>query len=267
MARWNLEYAADSLNGMLLDAPSDYEKAVARLKIDANETRRWFEIASGLVLPYDESRGVFLQQDGFLDKELAPADTIPENDRPIHRHWSWDRILRSCYIKQADVLQGLWFLNDEFTAAQKKLNFDFYEPMTVHESSLSPCIHAILAAETGDTEKALSFYMRASRLDLDDLNRDTSDGLHITSMAGAWMSVVHGLAGMRVRNGVLHLNPVLPRAWRRYSFHIWLRGALVSIDVQHDGCLISVDGAPVELASGQRRVRVENGGTVKLPLH
>ena len=266
MARWNLEYAANTLNDMRLNSPPDYETAVARLKISAGEPVRWCEIAGRLVLPYDESRGIFLQQDGFLDKILAPAVTIPAAERPIHRHWSWDRILRSCYIKQADVLQGLWFLNDDFTVEQKKRNFDFYEPMTVHESSLSPCIHAILAAETGDTEKSLEFYMRSARLDLDDLNRDTSDGLHITSMAGAWMSIVHGLGGLRACNGVLHINPVLPKTWHRYAFSIWFRGAKVSVDVRPDGCEVKSEGELLELASAKRRIRLENGGMVRLPL-
>ena len=266
MARWNLEYAAQTLSDMQQNKPFEFQNAAARLKINPDEPKRWREIAGLLILPFDESRGVFLQQDGFLDKVLATTVEINENERPIHRHWSWDRILRSCYIKQADVLQGLWFLNDEFTTEQKKRNFDFYEPMTVHESSLSPCIHAILAAETGDTEKSRELFMRSARLDLDNINRDTSDGLHITSMAGAWMSIVHGLGGLRVINDVLHLNPVLPRAWSGYSFKIHFRGAKVSVDIRPGRFAAKVEGVSLELSAGQQRIRLDHGDTITLPL-
>src|SRR5690606_30326945 len=126
------------------------------------------------------------QQDGFLDKELIPVADLPIEARPLNQHWSWDRILRSCYIKQADVLQGIYFFEDEFDEDTIRRNYDFYEPLTVHESSLSPCVHAIIAAKLGKEEKAYEFYLRTARLDLDDYNNDTEDGLHITSMAGTW---------------------------------------------------------------------------------
>ena len=126
---------------------------------------------------FEWARDVYKRQ--FLDKELKPASEIPAAERPICQHWSWDRILRSCYIKQADVLQGMYFLDHLFDHETKKRNFDFYEPMTVHESSLSPCVHSILAAELGYRDKAVEMYKRTARLDLDNINRDTVDGLHI----------------------------------------------------------------------------------------
>ena len=148
--------------------------------------------------PFDEKRKVFLQQDGFLDKELKTAASIPENERPINQHWSWDRILRSCFIKQADVLQGLYFLEENYDTETIKRNFDFYEPMTVHESSLSACVHSILASRIGNIKKAYELYLRTARLDLDDYNREVSEGLHITSMAGTWLAIVEGFGGMRI---------------------------------------------------------------------
>src|SRR5664280_3808392 len=112
------------------------------------ETTRWEELIRKIHLPFDNSRNIFLQQDGFLDKELKPASSIPPGERPINQHWSWDRILRSCFIKQADVLQGLYIFEDHFDTETIKRNFEFYEPMTVHESSLSACIHSIVASYT-----------------------------------------------------------------------------------------------------------------------
>lgn len=122
---------------------------------------------------------------------------------------------------------------DHFDKASLKRHFDFYEPMTVHESSLSPCIHAILAARLGKTEQAHAFYLQTSRLDLDDYNSEVEEGLHITSMAGTWMSIVEGFGGVRVVNNQLHLDPILPESWNAYSFKINFRGTLIHVKVRN----------------------------------
>ncbi len=184
---------------------------------------------------------MFLQQDGFLDKELIPVAELDPAQRPINQRWSWDRILRSCYIKQADVLQGFYFLEDQFDLEALRRHYEFYEPFTVHESSLSPCVHAILAAKLNKPEKAYEFYLRTSRLDLDDYNNDTEDGLHITSMAGTWMTIVEGFAGMRIKDGKLYLNPMLPKEWEGYKFRVLFRGATLLITVRSDGFTIEND--------------------------
>jgi maltose phosphorylase len=163
---------------------------------------------------------------------------LPAEDRPLNQKWSWDRILRSCYIKQADVLQGLYFLEDRYDLETIRRNFDFYEPLTVHESSLSPCVHAILAAKLGDEARAYEFYLRTARLDLDDYNNDTEDGCHTTSMAGTWMSVVEGFGGMRVRNGQLQFHPFLPGKWASFSFKVGFRGSLLNVKVSKEGVQI-----------------------------
>jgi maltose phosphorylase len=137
--------------------------------------------------------------------------------------------LRSPYIKQADTLQSIYWFEDEFDRDSIERHFDFYEPLTVHESSLSSCIHSILAATIGRQEKAYDMYLRTARLDLDDYNNDTCDGLHITSMGGTWMAFVQGFGGMRVRNGQLHFNPFIPEGWNSYSFRINFRGAHLEI--------------------------------------
>ena len=143
---------------------------------------------------------IYLQQSGFLDKELVTVENLAKSQRPINQKWSWDRILRSPYIKQADVLQGFYFFEDHFTTEELEKHFDFYEPFTVHESSLSPCIHSIQAAKLDRMDQAYQFYLRTSRLDLDDYNKEVEEGLHITSMAGTWLSIVEGFGGMRVLN-------------------------------------------------------------------
>ena len=147
-----------------------------------------------------------------MDKQLVPVDELPAAQRPINQKWSWDRILRSPYIKQADVLQGFYFFEDHFTVEQLKKHFNFYEPFTVHESSLSPCVHSIQAAKLGKMQQAYEFYLRTSRLDLDDYNKEVEEGLHITSMAGTWMSIVEGFGGMRVIEDKLCVRPTNSKA-------------------------------------------------------
>jgi len=202
-----------------------------------------------MYLPYDKDLNIFVQHDGFLDKDLEPVSAIPADQLPINQHWSWDKILRSPYIKQGDVLQGIYDFIDDFTEEEKKSNFDFYEPMTVHESSLSPAIHAVLAADLHYDEKAVELYERTARLDLDNYNNDTADGLHITSMTGGWIAMVQGFAGMRVHaDGTLSYKPFLPKKWDSYSFRQVFRGRVIEVSVDKNGSDITlISGDPLDI--------------------
>ncbi|WNS46488.1 glycoside hydrolase family 65 protein [Paenibacillus sp. MMS20-IR301] len=231
IAAWTMEYTLEALAYLQENEGSRYAELTDKLGLLESETVQWNEIIAKMYYPADEERGIFLQQDGFLDKEIIQVKDVAPEHLPLNQKWSWDRILRSCFIKQADVLQGLYFLGDRYDLDTKKRNFDFYEPITVHESSLSPCIHAILACELGYKEKAYEMYLRTSRLDLDNYNNDTEDGCHTTSMAGTWMSVVHGFGGLRVLNDRLALNPSNPGHWTSYSFKIMFRGARLKVTV------------------------------------
>ena len=217
--------------------------------------------------PYDNSRNIFLQQDGFLDKEIKPASTIPPAERPINQHWSWDRILRSCYIKQADVLQGLYLFEDQFDTETIKRNYNFYEPITVHESSLSACIHSIIASRIGNIEKAYELYLRTARLDLDDYNREVSDGLHITSMAGTWLAIVEGFGGMRIHDGKLLFNPLIPENWQSYSFHARFRDVLFEVKVTKDSASINnLSDKPLNLGVSGKEYQIKGSDKLILSL-
>ena len=232
MAVWTLKYTLDVIAYIKREHPYLFEELIQKWKFnELQETDHWKEIIEKMYFPYDAKREIFLQQDGFLDKELIPVDLLPEDEYPINQNWSWDRILRSCYIKQADTLQSLYWFQEEYDEECVKRHFDFYEPITVHESSLSPCVHSILASRIGREDKAYEFYLRTARLDLDDYNNDTEDGLHITSMAGTWMSFVEAFGGMRVKNGQLMLDPFIPESWESYSFKISFRGSHLEIQM------------------------------------
>lgn len=251
LAQWTLSYTIETLKKV-----SDTKKADLRLS-DA-ELSQWQAIIEKMYLPQDEQLGIFLQQDGFLDKDIQPVSAIPADQRPINQHWSWDKILRSPYIKQADVLQGIWYFMDRFSAAEKKRNFDFYEPLTVHESSLSAAVHAILAADLHYEDKAVEMYARTARLDLDNYNNDTDDGLHITSMTGSWLAIVQGFAGMRISDeGQLSFKPFLPKKWTAYEFHINFRGRLLKISV-------TADRTDIKLLKGDRLAIQVNDASMML---
>lgn len=204
------------------------------VEISEEELANWKDIDENMYYPVDDELGIFVQHDTFLDKELLPVSALDSKELPINQNWSWDKILRSCFIKQADVLQGIYYFDDAYTLEEKQRNYDFYEPMTVHESSLSPSIHAILAAELGMEDKAVEMYQRTARLDLDNYNNDTEDGLHITSMTGSWLSIVQGFAQMKTAKETLSFAPFLPKSWDAYSFHINYRGRLLFVSVTRE---------------------------------
>ncbi|GIP23455.1 glycoside hydrolase family 65 protein [Paenibacillus sp. J22TS3] len=239
IAVWTLEYTLEVLDYLKENEPARYNELVETLNLQPEETAKWKDIIAKMYYPIDEERGIFLQQDGFLDKEIIPVKELAPENLPINQNWSWDRILRSCFIKQGDVIQGLYFLGHLYDLDTKKRNFDFYEPLTVHESSLSPCLHSILACELGYQEKAYEMYLRTARLDLDNYNNDTEDGCHTTSMAGTWMSVVHGFGGLRVQNDELVLKPFIPGHWKSFSFKVMFRGARLKVSVSDRDITVS----------------------------
>ena len=234
ICHWCLKYTLEQIVRVKDQFLNDWEVIKSKLNWRDVEADRWKDISDNMYFPKHPYQDIFLQQDNFLDKNLMSASTINENQRPINQHWSWDRILRSPFIKQADVLQGFYFFEDQFDKASLERHFNFYEPLTVHESSLSPCIHAILAMRLGKKDKAYDFYLQTSRLDLDDYNNELEEGLHITSMAGTWLSIIEGFGGLRVINDQIHINPMLPDAWKAFSFKINFRGTIVKIEASEE---------------------------------
>ncbi len=246
VAVWCLKYALEAMDYVEQNDGAKFEALSERIKFyKYTEIKEWKKIIEKMYFPKDDELGIFVQHDGFLDKELLTVGDLTENDRPLNQNWSWDRILRSIFIKQADVLQGLYFFEDDFDEATHRRNFDFYEPRTVHESSLSPCVHSILACKLGKHEKAYEMYHRTSRLDLNDFNNDTEDGLHITSMAGTWISVIKGFGGMRVKEDRVHFNPTIPKNWERLAFKIRWRGQIIDFQATHQNIEIKNHGNQV----------------------
>jgi len=239
LAKWTLRYTIDCYYSYL--AELDF-------KLGDDELNFWEEITNNIYLPYDEKLGIFVQNDNFLDKELKTVEDLNPEDLPLNQNWSWDKILRSPFIKQPDVLQGLFIFDNKFTPEEIRRNFEFYERFTVHESSLSPAVHAILAATIGSVKKALEFLKKTARLDLDNLNNDTQDGLHITSMAGARLAIIQGFAQMKTCDNRLSFAPLKPASWDKYAFCINYRQSLIKVEVEKTSVRLTLlAGSPLKL--------------------
>ncbi|PQJ72573.1 glycoside hydrolase family 65 protein [Polaribacter butkevichii] len=242
IAKWCINYALENIEIVKTDHISDYIRIKEKVNFSDEELAKWKHVADEMYFPYSEKHNIYLQQDGFLDKELITVADLDKSQRPINQKWSWDRILRSPYIKQADTLQGFYMFEDDFSTEELERHFDFYEPFTVHESSLSPCVHSIQAAKLNRMEQAYTFYLRTSRLDLDDYNHEVEEGLHITSMAGTWMSIVEGFGGMRVHNNTLSFSPKIPKGWKTYSFKVNFRHQVITVNVSQKGTEFTLEG-------------------------
>lgn len=265
LASWTLRYTINSLEDLQKESHVKYNAVVTRnaLKTDT-EITRWKEIIREMYLPVHHDLGIFLQQDGFMDKEQLTVNDLNPAERPLNQHWSWDRILRSVFIKQADVLQGIYLFEGEYDEETIKRNFDFYEPRCVHESSLSPSIHSVLAARLHDVDRAYKLYLRTARLDLDDYNREVKDGLHITSMAGTWLAIVEGFGGMRIRDDRVCFNPIIPPAWESFSFIVRYRNNPLRVEVtSSDVSVINISSSDVPVSVYGNEVTIKAGSNEK----
>lgn len=242
LAKWCINQAVEHLDKVKDGYRNDYERVIGLTHLTDGELASWLEVSQNMYEPVDDELGIYLQQDGFMDKELVPVKNLDAKHRPINQKWSWDRILRSCYIKQADVLQCFYFFEDHFTKQELEKHFDFYEPLTVHESSLSPCVHSIQAAKLGRMDQAYEFYLRTSRLDLDDYNSEVEEGCHITSMAGTWMSIVEGFGGLKIVDDIPSFETSLPSQWSGFSFKINFRDQVLQVAVSASGTTVSLEG-------------------------
>jgi maltose phosphorylase len=270
IAQWCLNYTREAIDIVKKNFPKRFSEITEKANFDsATETGVWKSVATNLHLPYNKDEEVFLQQDGYMDKEQITADELSPSVRPINQHWSWDRILRSCFIKQADTLQGVYLFEEEFDTETIRRNFAFYEPRTVHESSLSPCVHSILASRIGKPDKAYDMYLRTSRLDIDDYNNEVHEGLHITSMAGTWMSIVEGFGGKRVyKDGKLRLSPIIPKQWEEYSFNIRFQEKDLEVTVDRNSVeIFSHADEKVSVKLYGKDISIAPGKSMKEPLN
>lgn len=201
---------------------------------DEKEKTEWKHAADMMYIPFDKKLGIYPQDDSFLDKEPWDFKNTPKENYPLLLHYHPLVIYRHRVLKQADTVLAQFLLPERFSRAEKIRNFDFYEPYTTGDSSLSHCIQSIMASETGDSEKALDYFNKTVRMDIDDVNGNVKDGIHTACMAGSWMAVIYGFAGFRDYNSHWSFNPQLPEKWERLSFSMKLEGTTIGFEFTHD---------------------------------
>jgi alpha,alpha-trehalose phosphorylase len=268
MARMHMTFAADVAERLRTERPADYARVAASIGLDDEEIAAWRAASSAMRLPYDEALGIHEQDDSFLSKKTWDFANTPKENYPLLLHYHPLVIYRHQVCKQADVVLALLLLSNEFSLDDKRRDFDFYERVTTHDSSLSSCIFSMVASEVGYHDKAYAYFMETARLDLDNTHGNTEYGVHTAAMAGTWLGVAYGFAGMRLDGGGLRFAPVLPEKWRGYRFKAHVHGALLEVEVdgagtsyrllQGEGLRFSHRGREVELTAQQIEIRMED---------
>jgi maltose phosphorylase len=231
MAKKTFAFTLQTLQAMETLCPDLLTAVQQKTRLRSSELESWQRMAAKMHLPQDPATMVFEQHEGFFDMPHINIHDIPVSDFPLYHNWSYDRIYRYDMIKQPDVLMFIFLFNQEFSMDVKRANYEYYEPRCIHESSLSPSIHSILAMELGKNEEAYHFFQFATRMDLDDYNRNTREGLHTTSIAAAWMNIVYGFGGMRSDGEKLAFKPGIPKQWWSYSFRVLYHDAVLCVTV------------------------------------
>jgi alpha,alpha-trehalose phosphorylase len=241
MARANLRAAVEAVRRLEQERPSDLRALTHDVGLKAGEVEAWERAAERMYVPYDDARGIHPQDDTFLQREVWDLDATPADKFPLLLHFHPLVIYRKQVLKQADVVLAMFLLGDEFSLDQKRRNFEYYDPLTTGDSSLSASVQSIVAAEIGDEERALAYFRYALLMDLADVAGNVSDGVHIASAGGAWMTLVHGFGGVRDHGGVLSIDPRLPTPWRRLAFSVRFHGRQVRVELTHDRHTFRID--------------------------
>jgi alpha,alpha-trehalose phosphorylase len=227
----------------------------------------WRDAAAAMYIPYDTTLGVHPQASGFTGHEMWDFDATTDEQYPLLLHFPYLDLYRKQVVKQADLVLAMLRCGDAFTAEQKARNFDYYERITVRDSSLSSAPQAVLAAEVGQLRLAYDYVAEAALMDLDDLEHNTRDGLHVAALAGTWIALVNGLAGMRHRNGNLLFAPRLPDGLTQLGFTIVMRGSRLRVRVDAETATYTLtDGRPLPLLHYTTPITVSSGSPVACPI-
>jgi len=263
MAQMHLKFAAQMVSKLKKEYPHDFDRIVKAIDLSDSEPKEWLRAADAMYLLYDEKLGIHPQDDTFLAKKIWKLDTIPKEhqDHPLFLNYHYLVIYRYQICKQADVVLALFLLGNQFTLNEKRRDYDYYEAITTHHSSLSPSTFSVMASEAGYYDKAYKYFAQTARGDLDNLHGNTNHGVHIAAMAGAWMAVIYGFAGMRAYEGKLQFAPYLPDKWERYAFKICFKSKLVQVEIdkkevryrllEGDALELNHNGAIVQLTESQ----------------
>jgi len=266
MAKKVFEFTLFTIEEMKKRAPEKLKMVADKVGLADSETDDWRNKANKMKLPVDKQTGIIEQHDGFFDLPHIDYKKLAPTNFPIYHNWSYDSIFRTDMTKQPDSLLPLLFFSGEYSMDTKRVNYEYYEPRCCHDSSLSPCIHSILASELGKHEKALEYAQFSSRIDLDDYNRNTREGLHTPALAGAWMNLVYGFGGLRSDGDKLVFNPSIPKGWTKYSFNILYRGTRIHIEINRGTVSFKTDTGAVPLVVYGDEYTIDRSGVdIEMP--
>ena len=266
MAQENLEVAARAVEWLREHAPDDFHTMSVRLGLAEQEVREWRRAAGGMHIPYDDTIGVHPQDDSFLSKEVWDLERTPREQRPLLLHFHPLVIYRFQVIKQADVVLALFLRGDRFSAEEKLRDFEYYEPLTTGDSSLSAVVQSVIASEVGHARLAQRYLRESAFLDLADLHGNTDVGVHIASAGGLWSALVGGVGGMRDHGGRVSFDPRLPEEWEGLEFSLLVLGSRIAVRLVREAIEFELAaGAPVEVDVRGETVRIE-ATPVRVPL-
>ena len=266
MARFNLRYAARTVRLLSSWNPEAYERLSRTTNLQDGELDAWDAAADAMFVPYDEELGINPQDSEFLDLEPWDWETTPPENYPLLLHYHPLVIYRHQVLKQADVVLAMFLRSERFPVDLKRRNFDFYDPITTGDSSLSACVQAVVAAEVGYDALALDYFTRALYLDLRDEHGNTADGVHVASAGGVWAGIVYGFAGMVEQGDHIEFSPRLPSAWDGVTFHLLRHGSRMRIDLDAEGLTLTVlTGSGVPICHDDRSVLVTPDEPYRIP--
>ena len=265
MARANLRYAVEVTRWMRTEEPSAYHRLVHETGLTEEEIASWESAADAMHIPFDHERGIHPQDANFLEKEVWDFANTPKDQYPLLLHYHPLVIYRHQVIKQADVVLAMVLLGDEFSHEQKRRNFEYYDPLTTGDSSLSACVQSIIAAEVGYEEKALEYFQYALLMDLADVGGNVVDGVHIASTGGVWMALIYGFGGLRDHHGKISFDPRLPSPWRRLAFNLRFHDRRLRVELTHERFVFEVvHGEALTITVRGREMLVEPGAPVRV---
>lgn len=265
MARFTLQYAASAVSLLAEWAPDAYAGLVRRTGLAPDEIDRWRRAAGAMYLPFDDETGIHPQDDSFLERERWDFAATPADHFPLLLHYHPLVIYRHQVLKQADVVLAMYLRGDHFSLEQKRRNFEYYDPITTGDSSLSACVQSIVAAEIGDDDLAYEYFLQSAFLDLADAHANTAEGVHIANAGGVWSAIVHGFAGMVDDGESLRFSPRLPAAWTSVAFRLRRHGSDLAVVVDRDGLTVRVDaGNAVPIVHDDEVTVVEVGATIRV---
>jgi maltose phosphorylase len=267
MGKKAFEFTLSVLDEMKREAPDLYEQSLAKVQLKPHELGQWKEMAARMRIPKNVRTGVYEQHAGYFDLPHVDLQNFLPEQIPIYKNWAYIKIFRHDMVKQPDVLNLMYFYSQDYTLEEKFANYEFYKARTIHESSLSPSLHAILAAELGKLEEAYTFFSYGARMDLDNYNRNTDQGLHVTSAAGVWASIVFGFGGLRTDGDVLSFQPTIPSQWKSYRFRVRYQDAIIEVRVNRKQVQFQVISGPRVKIQVYGKHNILNAKGFTIPLH